>query len=75
VVLYASVLVPVSLAPTLVGLAGRLYFGGALVLGLIFLALSIEFARRRTNDTARRLFLGSISYLPLIWGLMLGNHL
>jgi protoheme IX farnesyltransferase len=75
VVLYASVLVPVSLAPTLVGLAGRLYFGGALVLGLIFLALGIEFARRRTNDTARRLFLGSISYLPLIWGLMLGNHL
>ncbi|HEX7486640.1 MAG TPA: heme o synthase [Vicinamibacterales bacterium] len=75
VVLYASVLVPVSLAPTLVGLAGRLYFGGALVLGLIFLALGIQFARRRTNDTARRLFLGSISYLPLIWGLMLGNHL
>ena len=74
VVLYASVLVPVSLAPTLVGLAGRVYFGGALALGLAFLALGIQFARRRTHDRARRLFLGSITYLPLIWGLMLVNH-
>ncbi len=75
VVLYASVLVPVSLAPTLVGLAGRIYFGGALLLGLAFLAFGIGFARERTNENARRLFLGSISYLPLLWGLMLGNHL
>ena len=75
VVLYASVLVPVSLAPTLIGLAGRIYFGGALALGLAFLAFGIRFARQRTNDNARRLFLASIAYLPLLWGLMLGNHL
>ncbi len=74
VVLYASVLVPVSLVPTLIGLAGRTYFAGALGLGLAFLALALRFAWRRTNDTARHLFLGSISYLPLLWGLMLGNH-
>jgi protoheme IX farnesyltransferase len=73
-VLYAAVLVPVSLAPTLIGLAGRVYFGGALALGLAFLALGVHFARRRTHDRAKRLFLGSITYLPLIWGLMLGNH-
>jgi heme o synthase len=74
-VLYAAVLVPVSLAPTLVGLAGRVYFGGSLVLGLAFLTLGIQFARERTNDRARRLFFGSITYLPLLWGLMLGNRL
>jgi protoheme IX farnesyltransferase len=74
VVLYAAVLLPVSLAPTLVGLAGRIYFGGVLILGLAFLALGVQFARRRTNDTARRLFVGSIVYLPLLWALMLGNH-
>jgi protoheme IX farnesyltransferase len=74
VVLYAAVLVPVSLAPTLVGLAGRVYFAGALVLGLAFLALGLRFAARRSNENARRLFLGSITYLPLLWGLMLGNH-
>jgi heme o synthase len=73
-VLYAAVLVPVSLAPTLIGLAGRVYFAGALVLGLAFLAFGIQFARARTNDNARRLFLGSISYLPLLWGLMLSNR-
>ena len=74
VVLYAAVLVPVSLMPTLVGLAGRIYFAGAAVLGLAFLALAVQFARRRNNESARRLFLGSISYLPLLWGLLLGNH-
>jgi protoheme IX farnesyltransferase len=74
VVLYGSVLVPVSLVPTLIGLAGRVYFAGALGLGLAFLALGLRFARRRTNETARQLFLGSIAYLPLLWGLMLGNH-
>jgi protoheme IX farnesyltransferase len=74
VVLYASVLVPVSLAPTLVGLAGPVYFGGAAALGVAFLVMGISFARHRTNVAARRLFLASITYLPLLWGLMLGNR-
>jgi heme o synthase len=74
VVLYASVLVPMSLVPTLIGLAGRVYFAGALVMGVAFLALGILFARERTNESARRLFLGSITYLPLLWGLLLGNR-
>ena len=73
-VLYGSVLIPISLAPTLVGLAGRVYFAGVLLLGLAFLALGVQFARRRTNAAARRLFLGSIAYLPALWALMLLNH-
>ena len=74
VVLYSAVLIPVSLLPTIIGLAGRIYFAGAAVLGAGFLLLGVLFALRRSSDTARRLFLGSISYLPLLWGLMLGNH-
>jgi heme o synthase len=74
VVLYGLALVPVSLAPTLVGLAGRVYFGGVLILGLAFLALGVQFAIRRTNGAARRLFLGSIAYLPALWALMLLDH-
>ncbi len=76
VVLYASVLVPVSLLPSLVGLAewGQLYFAGATMLGLAFLGLSLRFAQRRDNESARHLFLGSISYLPLLWGLLLAAH-
>lgn len=74
VVLYASVLVPVSLVPTLIGVAGRVYFVGAAALGLAFLVLALEFARRRDNASARRLFVGSISYLPLLLALLLANH-
>jgi len=74
VVLYAAVLVPVSLLPTIVGLSGRIYLVGAAVLGIGFLALGIRFALQRNRVNAKRLFLGSITYLPLLWGLMLGNH-
>ena len=74
VVLYAAVLVPVSLLPTIVGLSGRVYLAGAAVLGVGFLALGIRFALKRNRVNAKRLFLGSITYLPLLWGLMLGNH-
>ena len=65
---------PSSLVPTLVGLAGRVYFAGAAVLGLAFFTLGVRFALRRSTETARALFLGSISYLPLLWGLMLANR-
>jgi len=74
VVLYAAVLVPVSLLPTIVGLSGRVYLAGAAILGIGFLALGIRFALHRNRINAKRLFLGSITYLPLLWGLMLGNH-
>jgi protoheme IX farnesyltransferase len=74
VVLYSAVLVPASLVPTLVGLAGGVYFAGAAVLGLAFFTLGVRFALRRSTEMARALFLGSISYLPLLWGLMLANR-
>jgi protoheme IX farnesyltransferase len=71
VVVYSCVLVPVSLMPTLVGLSGAAYFVGALALGILFVALGSMFARSRTLVAARRLFLGSITYLPLLFALML----
>ena len=70
-VLYAAALLPVSLAPTLVGMTGTIYFAGALVLSLLFLGLTLKFARTRSIPDARRLFFGSIIYLPLIWMLMI----
>jgi protoheme IX farnesyltransferase len=72
---YAAALVPLSLAPTLMGMAGVPYFAGALVLGLGFLWLTLRFAFTRDNRDARRAFFGSIVYLPLLWILMIANKL
>ncbi len=72
-VVYAAALVPLSLAPTLMGMAGGVYFGGALVMGLAFLWLTLKFARTRAAGDARRVFFGSIAYLPVLWILMIAN--
>ena len=74
-VVYAAALVPVSLAPTVVGIAGSIYFGLALVLGSALLVLSLRFASTRSEGSARALFVGSIVYLPLIWIAMITNRL
>jgi protoheme IX farnesyltransferase len=64
---YASALVPISLTPTMVGLAGPAYFVVALILGLTFLSFSLRFAVKRTRQDAKALFFASIAYLPLVW--------
>lgn len=69
--LYTSALVPVSLAPVLVGLTAPVYAIGAAALGLAFVALAFCFVVDRTAARARRLFVGSIAYLPLLWALMI----
>jgi protoheme IX farnesyltransferase len=74
-VLYAAALVPVSLVPTFAGVAGFVYFGWALVLGVALLVLAAHFAATRSDRAARALFFGSITYLPLIWIVMIGNRL
>jgi len=74
-VLYAAALVPVSLVPTFAGIAGSVYFGSALVLGVAMFVLAARFAATRHERAARALFFGSITYLPLIWIVMIGNRL
>jgi len=74
-VLYAAALLPVSLVPTLVGVSGLAYLGTALVLGLGFIGLAVRFARSRNDVTARWLFFGSITYLPLIWIVMIADRI
>lgn len=73
-VLYAAALLPVALAPTLVGMSGQVYFAGALVLTLLFLAMAVRFAMTRATQDARRLFFASIAYLPLLWILMIADR-
>jgi protoheme IX farnesyltransferase len=73
-VLYALALVPVSLVPALVGVAGLVYVWFALALGVSVLALSARFAASRSEGRARALFYGSLVYLPLIWAVMILDH-
>ncbi len=74
-VVYTAALLPLSLAPTLIDMAGSVYFGGALVLTLVFLAIALRFGVTRGINDARRLFFASILYLPLIWILMIADRL
>ena len=68
---YTVLLIPVSLTPAWLGLAGPGYATGAGVLGAGLLAVATRFAARRSTDRARLLFRATLLYLPLIWGLLL----
>jgi protoheme IX farnesyltransferase len=70
IVLYAALLVPVSLAPTILGMAGAWYFAGALLLGLVYLYYGVLAARVKTTVQARKLLQASIFYLPLVYVLL-----
>ena len=72
--IYAAALLPLSLAPTAVAMTGNVYLTGAGIMSALFLALAARFAWDRTTTSARRLFFGSIVYLPLLWILMVLNR-
>ena len=73
-VLYTAALIPVSMLPTGVGLATAYYLIGAIALGAIMMLMSLEFSVKRDLPTARRLFFGSIIYLPLLWAILVFDH-
>ena len=64
------VLLPVSLGPSIVGLTGKLYAGAAVGFGIAFLILACRFSEQHSTVRARALFMGSLVYLPLLWGLL-----
>jgi heme o synthase len=74
-VAYAAALIPVSALPTIAGVSGIPYLTVAAVLGIGLLALAVSFAAARTDRSARRLFFGSIAYLPILWIAMIANRL
>jgi heme o synthase len=73
-VLYTAALIPLSMMPTGVGLATVWYLVGAIVLGAILMVMSLEFSVKRDLATARRLFFGSILYLPILWAILVFDH-
>ncbi len=67
---HAIALLPVTGALAAAGVTGMTYLVFSQVVGLGFAVLGLKFARNRVPLTARRLFLASIIYLPILLGLM-----
>lgn len=57
--------------PTLLGISGAIYLAGAAVLGFTMLALTGAAAADMNHPRARRVFLFSLLYQPLLMGLLL----
>ncbi len=63
---YATLLLPVTIVPGLFGEAGLVFTVGATALGLVYLVASARFAWKQNRGTARQLLLISLAYLPLV---------
>jgi protoheme IX farnesyltransferase len=70
---HALQLVPAGLIPSLVGLGGKVYFVGALILGFFYFYYALKFWLDVNDRSARKLLRASILYLPLILLLLLLN--
>jgi protoheme IX farnesyltransferase len=77
---YSLALIPISLLPSFMGMAGRIYLVGAIVLGvgllyfgvrLAFLNLPLVSAQSKLR--ARYVLQATVIYLPLLFALMMGN--
>jgi heme o synthase len=74
-VTYAVALIPVSLLPRSIAMAGDLYLYAAIGLGLIYLAASLRFALQESRDSARSLLWTSLVYLPAVLLVLTVDHL
>jgi heme o synthase len=81
IILYSLGLIPISLAPTFLGMAGRIYLVGAVGLGIALLyvgsrlaTLGMPIHTARSKQRARQLLQATILYLPLLFILMMLNR-
>jgi protoheme IX farnesyltransferase len=73
-VLYAAALLPITAALSWTGLSGTVFLVSSQLLGIGLAAVGWRFLRMRSQTAARRLFLASIVYLPLLMLLMVGDR-
>jgi protoheme IX farnesyltransferase len=74
VIITLLLLIPVTLAPTFVHMAGKIYFTSALLLGFAFLYFGIQICQERTFVRARRLLLASVIYMPLLFAFLVFDN-
>ena len=63
---FSFLLVAFSLMPSLIGMSGKIYFWGALVLGAGILYTAFLFQKSQSNLDARKILGATIAYLPLL---------
>jgi protoheme IX farnesyltransferase len=78
--IYAVLMIPVSVVPYYLHLTGPIYLAAAILLGLGYLAYTIRFARitralttAESRGYARDLLRASVIYLPLLFAVMMLN--
>jgi protoheme IX farnesyltransferase len=78
IVAYSIALIPVTLLPTLLHMAGRIYFAAALVMGLALLyvgmrlaALNAPITAAASKRRARQLLQATVLYLPVLFIVMM----
>jgi len=69
--LYTVLLLPIALAPWLLGLAGALYAAAAVILGLLFVLAAVRVWFDDGERAARQMFAYSIFYLFLLFTLLI----
>ncbi len=74
VLVYTLALIPLTLSMTLAGLTGVFFAVSAVLLGLGFAWTAVTLARQRRREQARRLFLASVIYLPLLLMAMVADR-
>jgi len=70
ILVVCALLLVVGMLPYWLGLAGRLYFVAALVMGGVFSGLGIRLKLFPSRRAARAVFLWSLIYLPAVMGAM-----
>ena len=80
ILMYGAALLPTTLAPTMLGMAGLPYFIGASVLGLCLFYFCARIWKEclppstaRSRTLARALLKATVTYLPLLFALMMLN--
>ena len=80
ILIYSLVLIPISILPSVMGMAGKIYLFGSVLLGLVLLYFGIRLAflnlpltSATSKMRARQVLQATVIYLPLLFALMMGN--
>lgn len=80
ILLYSLALIPVSMMPAAIGMTGRIYLFGSLLLGIALLYFGWRLASKKlpanaahSKAPARQLLQATVLYLPLLFALMMLN--